>query len=234
MSRSVLLQKIRQACARSSQEGIDLPSGFPEFPDYPERVEQFREELEGVGGIFDDARSEGALPEILTRILREAATTHLYWEGASLFEKHSIPFTLRNPEAFAQGHLVYSYHFRGEVKFPLTLSSRPYQRESLQDIAVSASSALYGVAETGTIVHQVRTGAGRLLSVLPPVHIAFLSEAGLLMNHAELFTRLSPGDEGSALTLITGPSRTADIEKTLVIGVHGPHKWHVILTLRGY
>ena len=76
----------------------------------------------------------------------------------------------------------------------------------------------------------MRSGVGRLLSVLPASHLVLLSERDILMNGKELFDRLRLGEEGSALTLVTGPSRTADIEKTLVVGVHGPKKLFVMLT----
>jgi len=116
------------------------------------------------------------------------------------------------------------------VKLPLTIRVKQRQRLELARISLSASSARFGVAETGTIVHAVRSGVGRLLSVLPPSHLVLLSEGDLLMNQKELFSHLRLGEEGSALTLVTGPSRTADIEKTLVMGAHGPKQLFVMLT----
>lgn len=232
MSRSTLLAKIRRLCAGSrTSEALKLPSALPAFPRFQDPVAKFAEELNRVGGIFKDARQEGSLAAALTAVLQETETPEIYWENRQVFEKHGIPFTLRNPEAFARGQLIHSFHHRAEVKFPMALNSRAYQRQALADIRLSISSALYGVAETGTILHQVGNGNGRLLSVLPPVHVVLLSESDLLMNHSDLFNSLNLETGGSFTTMVTGPSRTADIEKTLVLGVHGPQFWYVILTL---
>ena len=100
-------------------------------------------------------------------------------------------------------------------------------------IPVSASSAAFGIAETGTVVQTVGPGRGRLLNVLPETHIVFLAHGDLLSNMDQLFERIRPGEKGSALTLVTGPSRTADIGKVLVKGMHGPRRWFVILTEGG-
>jgi L-lactate dehydrogenase complex protein LldG len=97
-------------------------------------------------------------------------------------------------------------------------------------MSLSAGHAYRGIAETGTVVQRTVPGTGRLLAVLPPAHVVFLSERDLLMNHADFFREVRPGEEGSYLVLVTGPSRTADIEKTLVLGVHGPQRHYVVLT----
>lgn len=235
MSRTVLLQKIRHACRQSGNttdtvEIAELPAELPGFPAYEDPVAQFREQLEQVDGVFLDGRGEARLAEALAAVLAPTGATEIFWEGEDIFEKHGLPHRLRNPQAFQQNHLVHSFHFRGQVKFPLVLHSKPYRRQTLASLALSVSSARYGIAETGTIVHQVGPGKGRLLSVLPPAHAVLLSEHDLLMNHAQFFEVLDWAETGSAVTMITGPSRTADIEKTLVIGVHGPQRWYVILT----
>jgi L-lactate dehydrogenase complex protein LldG len=70
----------------------------------------------------------------------------------------------------------------------------------------------------------------RTASLLPPIHVAILRPEQILRGLDDLFALLATGDElSSAVTLITGPSRTADIELTLVVGVHGPQQLHVIL-----
>jgi len=70
----------------------------------------------------------------------------------------------------------------------------------------------------------------RLVSLLPPAHIAVIPASRILVNLDELLQRLPlPADFTSALIFITGPSRTADIEQILVRGVHGPGEVHVVI-----
>jgi len=75
------------------------------------------------------------------------------------------------------------------------------------------------IAETGTLAIASRGQGDRLVSILPPVHLAVATETPVFQN-METFVRMAP----NTLTycFITGPSRTADIEKQLVHGVHGP------------
>ncbi len=228
MSRAVMLEKIRRCCSRARR--VRQPLLLPEFPVYEDRVDTFRQELKRVGGDFFEARREDQLEAALSVVLRRAGATAIYWESEEIFQKHGIPYRLRNPEAFAQGDLVHSSHFGGRVKMPIILNAKRYERENLATVTLSASSALCGIAETASVLQPVGIGKGRLFCALPPAHLVFLSEKDLLNNHAECFTSIRLGQKGSALTLVTGPSRTADIEKTLVVGVHGPGHWSVILT----
>jgi len=228
MSRSSILGRIKGALAQSRIE--DLPHILPEFPKYNKRVDKFREELEKAGGVFLDGRQPDKVAGLLTLVMEQANATEMYWETEDMLDKHSIPFVLGKTKDASQVSFLCSYHFRQEVKIPINIRAKQYQRSQLGQISISASSAQFGVAETGTIVHAVRPGVGRLLSVLPASHLALLAERDILMNGKELFDHLRLGEDGSALTLVTGPSRTADIEKTLVIGAHGPKKLFVILT----
>ena len=91
------------------------------------------------------------------------------------------------------------------------------------------TGALAGIAETGTLVlpaggdHQPLSA-----SLLPAIHIAVLP-ASRLLTSLEQVMRLPQVASAPATVLITGPSRTADIEMTLTIGVHGPKELHVFL-----
>jgi len=95
---------------------------------------------------------------------------------------------------------------------------------------VGISSAQAAIAETGTLVLDSAFERHRLVSLVPPVHIAIVSASKIRETLGEALTLLQSGAEISpAVTFITGPSRTADIELTLAIGVHGPQEVYVIV-----
>jgi L-lactate utilization protein LutC len=91
------------------------------------------------------------------------------------------------------------------------------------------SDALYGLADTGSVVLAASREEPRARSLLPAVHVSLLAEDRILPGLPELFEALGD-DLPSALAIVTGPSRSADIEQQLVVGVHGPGEVHVVLT----
>jgi L-lactate utilization protein LutC len=90
------------------------------------------------------------------------------------------------------------------------------------------SEAAYGLAETGSVVLAASPDEPRARSLLPYVHVSLLPEDRVLPGLAELFAAVGD-DLPSALAIVTGPSRSADIEQSLTIGVHGPGEVHVVL-----
>ncbi len=87
------------------------------------------------------------------------------------------------------------------------------------------------IAETGTVVMATAPHEPRSLSLLPPVHIALADRSQILADLFDLFDLFCPSSQvpPSCLSLITGPSKTGDIELRLVTGVHGPGEVHVIV-----
>ena len=85
------------------------------------------------------------------------------------------------------------------------------------------------------MVLLTRKGLSRLVSLVPPVHVALVRPQDVIETLDDFFLlrRLQyhreGGEMGSYLNFITGPSRTADIEMTLVVGVHGPKEVHLVL-----
>ncbi len=107
-------------------------------------------------------------------------------------------------------------------------------REALRAACVTAdvgiTSADYALAETGTLVMLSSPEEPRLISLLPPVHIAVFPQSRMLANLDELLEVLpNPAEQTSSMVLITGPSRTADIEQILVRGVHGPGEIYAVI-----
>ncbi len=107
-------------------------------------------------------------------------------------------------------------------------------REELRDVCAAANigitSADYALADTGTLVMLSSPHEARLISLLPPAHIAVVPRDRILTGLDELFTILpNPAAASSSMVLITGPSRTADIEQILVRGVHGPGQITVVI-----
>jgi L-lactate dehydrogenase complex protein LldG len=93
---------------------------------------------------------------------------------------------------------------------------------------VGVSHAVYGLADTGSVVLAAGPDEPRARSLLPPVHVTILTASRILPGLPELFEELG-SELPSALAIVTGPSRSADIEQKLVIGVHGPGEVHIVL-----
>lgn len=89
------------------------------------------------------------------------------------------------------------------------------------------TGALAGIAETGTLVLTSGLGKALTASLLAPLHIAILRAGDICANLPQALA-LPEVQQSPAAVLISGPSRTADIEMTLTIGVHGPGELHVI------
>lgn len=230
-SRKALLTDL--AARLSSATGPELPKRLPAFPHSEDLTALFRRELEAVAGVFYDARSQSGLADALAALLGEAGTEEIVWESGACFEKHAIPIDAspeEGPPSETDPPLRRSVHPEGRVRLPIRAEVLPYDRDALARVPLVISDATAGIAETGTIVLEVRPPLGRLASVLPPNHAVLLRERDLIADHADYFEAVRFGRSGSATIFVTGPSRTADIEKRLVVGVHGPKRFSVLLT----
>ncbi|HEX5229513.1 MAG TPA: lactate utilization protein [Bryobacteraceae bacterium] len=107
-------------------------------------------------------------------------------------------------------------------------------REALKEACaggdIGITSVDYALAATGSFVMLASPNEARLVSLLPPAHIAIFPQSLILANLDELLSILPrPADQTSSMVLITGPSRTADIEQILVRGVHGPGEIYAVI-----
>lgn len=183
-----------------------------------ELVKQFESELTRIGGRFHRAaNAESAFQYIEQVASNRDAKTIVAWEG-QIIDGIDLPRRLSEK----------SIELLVETSGPEFI-----RRTAIADIGLSGID--YALADTGTLVLLARKGQARSISLLPPVHIAVMKAEQVLSGLSDLFPLLRGGAEAegrdlsSAITFITGPSRTADIELTLVVGVHGPQQLHVVL-----
>lgn len=112
------------------------------------------------------------------------------------------------------------------------ITAKNKDRIAKSDIGITEVD--YAIADTGTLVLLTNKNQPRTISLLPPIHLAIVRPENLVRNISDLFiilkSRLEVGEElTNCMTFITGPSRTADIELNLTLGVHGPKELYVII-----
>lgn len=90
------------------------------------------------------------------------------------------------------------------------------------DVDAGLTDAFMAVAETGSIVIRPSAAHGRAISLVPNYHFVVLEPKNFVPDLVDLFQKMSADNDASGFVLITGPSKTADIEMNLVTGVHGP------------
>jgi len=209
MSRDHILHKVRAALGRSANQPPSEPPpvriSVPVAP-MEAKVASFRERLEALAGRVHLAASAQDALDYVRRVV----------DGR--------PAVASNAPFLAEC---------GITGLP-SVSSGIVDREELRALcascAVGITSADYCLADTGTLVMISSREEARLISLLPPAHIAVVSRHRILGGLDELFTEVPlPADRSSSMVLITGPSRTADIEQILVRGVHGPGEIHVVI-----
>lgn len=154
--------------------------------------------------------------------------------------RHSVPRTVA---AVAAGHSVSSYVAWADLPAPginSSLAADGYQlvdqNDGPADPSVIATAdlgitgSLFALAESGSVVLSHGTGRSRLVSLLPPVHVALVRVETIRWTLVHWARDYPEAIENTAnLVIVTGPSRTGDIELQLNLGVHGPKHVHVVL-----
>jgi L-lactate dehydrogenase complex protein LldG len=124
-------------------------------------------------------------------------------------------------------------HATESLGLPVLTTDGGYDVNELEkcDVGISECDAL--IAQTGSVLLTSHSGGGRALSVLPPHHVVIARKDQLVPDLPAAFELLHHSYDKagwpSMITIITGPSRTGDIERILVLGAHGPKKLTVIL-----
>ena len=117
------------------------------------------------------------------------------------------------------------------LDLPLLRTDRPYDIHALEACSAGISECDALVAQTGSVLVTSRSAGGRALSVLPPHHVVLARREQLVADLPAAFALLKQkyaDNYPSMISFITGPSRTGDIERILVLGAHGPKKLTIL------
>lgn len=203
-SKERMLKKIRSALLEKRDNpypNLEDTPVYEKYTDLPEVL--FAEQLTAVAGKFFFCEDEVQFIENLLILAEEKSWRKIYcWEPAlqQILSQYEFPFYSTDTD-FSQA-----------------------------EVGITLCESL--IARNGSVMVSNGNSAGRRLSIYPHQHVVFAYTSQLVMDLKDGFKRLKDkygSDLPSMICNITGPSRTADIEKTLVLGAHGPKELIVFL-----
>lgn len=171
--------------------------------------EQFKARAEGVSAVVHRCETKNDAADFIISFLKH--------EGVA-DQPHSYALWAESP--FLDGIDRQALREVDGLKFEVT-------RELAAEAKIGISQMEWALADTGTLVQNSSAIEQRLVSSLTTIHIALVPTKGLLPDMPTLLTRIHPDDSGY-IAMITGASRTADIERVLTIGVHGPERLIIV------
>jgi L-lactate dehydrogenase complex protein LldG len=212
-AREDILNKLRAATAQTPFDDVPTQETQPRLPvtkiGEGDLRKRFIAEVERVRGVVHSAEDDADAKRILINLLQQKQTKRLtMWD--------TLPLQI-DEDIRALG----IERMRGQMR-------------ELADAEVGITGAACAIAATGTLVLEMGEGRSRAASLLPPVHVALVRAHQLVPRLEDYIAQqrakgLTAFSQGSNVVLLTGASRTADIEMNVVYGVHGPLELHVIL-----
>ena len=225
-SRESFLSTVRQSLARpeskapTSKGALPYPEKCVSMEDAPIRdqlVNRFEEEVRRVHGVVSRVSGPEELSSLLGALIEE--------KGIQKVVRWDMPTLANLDDALTEA---------GAEVLPINLerddTSRSDQRTALVEADMGLTEVDYAVADIGSLVMRASGPQSRLASVIPPMHVAIVTSDRIVASLGELLPLLnSPDGLPSAVSLVTGPSRTADIETIRTVGIHGPVELHVVI-----
>jgi L-lactate dehydrogenase complex protein LldG len=223
MDRTTFLDRVRNAAHNGRAYRVHtqpIPPGTGYVGTTTDRCAHFSAEANAVGGEAIVVEGHTAAREALAELLE------IYAVRSSLVWQHPVLDRLEISALLATKNVSI------DDFSSLSNLSPAEQRTRVLGLNIGITSCDSAIAETGTLVMLHRPGHERMTSLVPPVHVAIVEESQILPDLFDVFAQLqlpSAGPLPSNITLITGPSKTGDIELQLTTGVHGPKHWHLIV-----
>jgi len=210
-------------------------AGKNEKPVSVDTKRNFRSEAEKVHKLIDESQSA-----LITQFVSELkkVNSNVIEAGGEHEVKSFLQDLIKEKEI--KSFSIWESQFLKEIKLKQELkdlglkliTAKNKNRISNSDIGITEVD--YAIADTGTLVLLTNKNQPRSISLLPPIHLAIVRPENLVRNINDLFIILKSKlqdseDITSCMTFVTGPSRTADIELNLTLGVHGPKELFVVL-----
>ncbi len=179
-------------------------------------IDIFTDELGKVNGLSKVVNNEDEIRKYLSYVTTEhGSKSFIAWETALIEQLKVIEYLKSNGLTAVKSH----------------------DKKQLERADIGITETDYAIADSGTLILFSDLNKPRLTSLITPLHIAILDSRKIVRSIFDLFQIISQGyheelhskDIMSCITFITGPSRTADIELNLTLGVHGPKELHVMI-----
>ncbi len=178
------------------------PQGPRPNSDWPDLIAHFKEQAISLASTVDEAPSVTAVPAALARYLQDQDLPKqgVCWPGLSKLDWQSAGLAMES-------------------------------RAAEETDTLGVTGCYCAIAETGTLLLLSSPSTPNKTSLLPDTHVAIVPISRIVVGMEEAWNlvRTELGQLPRAGSFISGPSRTADIEQTLVIGAHGPYRVHIIL-----
>ncbi|HSZ24671.1 MAG TPA: LUD domain-containing protein [Cytophagaceae bacterium] len=204
-SREIILNQVRHALTQKAELNAkpDLHAPIYFKPANKSSLDFFTENFQKTKGQLFLCKNEAAFPAVFEPLVKQKAFNHIFaWEEKiiSLLNRTKVSFSSSSQDNFVQA-----------------------------DLGVTSCESL--IARTGSILFSSATASGRRLSIFPHTNlvIAYTSQLKEDIIDGLKEIKTSHKELPSMISLTSGPSRTADIEKTLVLGAHGPKELILIL-----
>lgn len=219
-ARSRILASVRAAAATALLPSTREPArAAVPTPPHLALLDLFVREAAAAGCVVHGPAAAPEVPDVVVSILRELHAHELIAWGAG-----DLPVPGLGDALVERG-----FQFLDDT-LPADRAGRAEQLATLDEADLGLTSALAGLADTGSVVLASGPERARLAWLLPPVHIALLPVKRLYASLSDFLAERADAVAGSAaVAVVTGPSRTGDIEMVLTRGVHGPGAVHVVL-----
>ncbi|MCH8970689.1 MAG: LUD domain-containing protein [Acidobacteria bacterium] len=215
MDRDVFLARVgRSAMTAVLPEVLGIPDRLPDLEDEDLQT-LFRERAQDVDAVVHGPVGRHGVPRAVAGIAAgHQCRSFMAWDDL--------------PASGVASALTAAGLTRVEGEVPV--ETRMEHQLGYRDLDLGVTGATAGLAESGSVVLEHRPGRPRMASLVPEVHVALLDLILMertLVHWAHKFPE-SVADTAN-LVVITGPSRTGDIEQQLTLGVHGPKHVHIVL-----